>query len=307
MLSDRATLKQFLRLGSNDTSQDNLLDLLLVIADRAVKLWTKRDLETSVYTEYKNGTGTQRLVLKHRPVRSYRLTGTLSSGSTTVSGLSSTTNLSVGMPAIATGIPAGTTVASIPSSTSVALSQAATASGSASILFGIACWLDAAGYYGDGTGAFASTTQLTLGSDYGLERDDNGLSQSGILVRLSGGPSGAVVDWPWGWRKGTLTARMPPAWTEGMGNIKVVYAAGLGAGASEGSSLPATTTLPKELTFATNAIAAFLRAVTPAGVPVQMDEMVTQVSTLLDHPSPQEAPEIGTARGILRSYREMTF
>ncbi|HYE85703.1 MAG TPA: VCBS domain-containing protein, partial [Vicinamibacterales bacterium] len=55
------------------------------------------------------------------------LAGNTSNSSTTLSGLSSTSNLAVGMAVSGTGIPAGTTITAIPSATSVILSAAATA------------------------------------------------------------------------------------------------------------------------------------------------------------------------------------
>jgi hypothetical protein len=57
--------------------------------------------------------------------------GTTTSGSATVTGISSTSSLAVGMAVSGTGIPAGTTVAEVTSSTAVRLSAAATATGSA--------------------------------------------------------------------------------------------------------------------------------------------------------------------------------
>jgi len=58
-------------------------------------------------------------------------TGNLTSGSTTVSSLSTTSDLSVGMPLNGVGIPFGTTVASIVNSTTITISTGATASGTA--------------------------------------------------------------------------------------------------------------------------------------------------------------------------------
>jgi hypothetical protein len=61
------------------------------------------------------------------------MTGTLTSGSPTVTGLSSTTGLFAGDSVTGTGIAAGTTIASVDSSSQITLSQKATASGSPSL------------------------------------------------------------------------------------------------------------------------------------------------------------------------------
>ncbi len=62
------------------------------------------------------------------------LTGT-TNGTTTISGLSSTANLSVGMVVSGIGIPAGDTIATIPSTTTLTLTTAAMASGTPSLTF----------------------------------------------------------------------------------------------------------------------------------------------------------------------------
>lgn len=61
--------------------------------------------------------------------------GTLATGSPTVTNLAQTSDLSVGVPVTGAGIPAGTTIASIGSSTSVTLSQNATSSGAGTLNF----------------------------------------------------------------------------------------------------------------------------------------------------------------------------
>lgn len=80
-------------------------------------------------------------------------------------------------------------------------------------------WVDNAGYYGDPASAFGSSTLLTPGVDYTLDRQkDAEPSLTGIVFRL-----GTV--WPIQQRVGMysrLTADIHPAF----GNIKVIYDAG---------------------------------------------------------------------------------
>jgi hypothetical protein len=92
---------------------------------------------------------------------------------------------------------------------------------------GLTVYLDSAGYWGQGSGAFASTTALTAGSDYALRIDEPeaSRSKSGILVWLGG--SAESSGWP-SWRStGLLTPGIVQSgWPVGQGNIKLVYTAG---------------------------------------------------------------------------------
>ena len=62
-------------------------------------------------------------------------TGTLNSSNITVTAMTSTLNIAIGMYVSGTGVPSGTTVASIVSPTSITLSQAATITGSPTLTF----------------------------------------------------------------------------------------------------------------------------------------------------------------------------
>lgn len=310
MLSDRTKLKVFLRIQSSDTSQDTLLDQLLVVADRIVKAHVRRDLETTLYTDFYDGQGVRDLVLRQRPVRGFWRTGTLTSGSAIVTGLSDTSDLLVGTPCVGTGVPSGTVISTIGSSTQVTLSASATASGSASLHWGLACWVDPSGFYGDRSGAFASTSEQTLGTHYALLRDAaGGISKKGLLRRLAGIVLGGLgpTDWPWGWPTGPLAARADPVWPRGTGNVKVVYLAGYGVGASVGGSMPASSTLPAELTYCVNAIAGVLRGMTPAGAPINVNALAQHLADMLGRPVVGESAEISTVRGVLTSYVEHTI
>ncbi len=99
--------------------------------------------------------------------------------------------------------------------------------------------LDQNGNYGDGPDAFPADSELTLGVDYVLVRDEPryagaGKSKSGIVRRVGGITTGAMFwDYPGPWqglRKGTLTASRAPYWSYGNGNIQVIYVAGFAPG-----------------------------------------------------------------------------
>ena len=81
-------------------------------------------------------------------------------------------------------------------------------------------YFDPAGYYGDPSTAFASTTQLIEGTDWALVRDNNSASDcshTGLIVRM-----GYIWPRPAVRTQGLLALSRGP----GNGNIKVTYLAG---------------------------------------------------------------------------------
>lgn len=83
--------------------------------------------------------------------------GTLTNGTNTVSGLSSTLDMWVGMPVEGVGVPAGTTIASIPSASAITLSANATVSGAQALTL-----------FPFGYGAGGSATTFGVPDDRGL-------------------------------------------------------------------------------------------------------------------------------------------
>lgn len=154
-----------------------------------------------------------------------------------------------------------------------------------------AVYLDAMGFYGDGANAFPTNSLLVSGKDYILRRDGtNGASESGLLQRLGGGWTGAILDWPAEWRRGTLTARVPPVWSIGSGNVKVLYTAGY-------------QTIPDDLKLATLQLA------------IQVYKFRKRGGLLLQHERLGDydyqllalAPDLGTTRQLLSRYREVAI
>lgn len=252
MLSDLPSLKTAARIQTADTSEDNYLTSLLLIADRAVKLWCKRDLETQPYVEYLNGSGTEAIALPQRPVWSVQRVN-----------------------------------------------------------------MDSKGFAGQGQGAFTGKDMVS-GTDYMLSIDSpDGSSRSGLLYRLSIGFIGDVFAFPWDYyRRGSLTARLSPAWPRGYRNLLIAYTAGLGIGAAPpvagtnptGGTLPAGTTLPPELTHAVNAYALWLRSLMPVGTPLDTGTMNETAANVLSGKAPGgDTPEVSSVRALLRRYREVSL
>lgn len=165
--------------------------------------------------------------------------------------------------------------------------------------------LDAGGLFGKGDDAFPASSQLTEGTEYVLQYDPTGnaTSKSGLLIRLGGGIAGTPLSafWPWEYRRGSLTARYPPCWPEGLGNIKVVYEAGYGI-----DPVAAGGTLPEDLTLAANQVVALVLRNARYGGMIQGESMGQYSYNLAPYITQalNDIPELGSARQILSRYRE---
>ena len=290
-----------LLLGVSDASQDVPLSLALAAADGVAKAYCKRDLERRVYTEYRDGPGTPDLVLRQRPARVYLLAGNLTAGSAVVTGLSSTSDLAAGLPAsLYDHVASGSTVASVDSPTQVTLSAAATRTGAAqTIAFGIAAWVDAAGFYGAGVQPFAARQEVFHGRDYVLTLDGGPTSgKSGLLRRLGGGPALARQgDWWWPLApggRGTLTARLPSAWAPGVGNIKIAYTAGYTAAE-----------VPADLKLAVGELAVWIYRYAPQGGVLVVGEHYEDFGYQLG--KLHSEPDLASVRQILTRYRSVSL
>lgn len=341
MLTDYQTVKEAIGVPSTDTSQDAKIQLLTSAADAVVKQYTKRNLETQAgiveYPLLRNGA--ESLVLQETPVLCYRLNGNITNGSPTITGLSSVSNLLVGMPVIqAFGqngpatqpFPNGATIQSI-DTTNIAVTltgncSAATQS-NVSFIFGLALWLDIRGNFGDGIGSdvsgpFAASTLRYLGRDYSLQRDQSdGTSMSGKLTYLSGwwGLSGAGIGGAWGWNGLSgygwmdgggvpLSAQPRPQYPSyPPGCVKVIYAAGYGIGATMCGQMPPNTTIPADLTAATSLLAVWMWNNADTGGMLISNESYqgysSSIAPAID--ALKTAAELGSIRQILSRYRKV--
>jgi hypothetical protein len=316
MLTDLPTLKTYLRI--TDAGQDSQLEGIITGADLIVKRYCKQQLEMQVQTRFVSGHGQHELAMRQVPIQAPRFTATLTNGSNTVtiaSGLPNPGALLAGMPVIAlvtqtqgtagnysTAIPVGALIGVVNATagtfTMVDLNGNpvnATASGTFTLLCGLTVYLDLNGMGGDGPGSFAPSTQLIIGVDYALRRDQpDGSSKSGILYRLSQSIVGGNLAgfWPSDLRRGSLTMRLPPVWEPGIGNIKVVYTTGYPAGSTP------------DLTLACNMVCQWLRVTTPHGTPIQSESMGNYLWQLMNRQK-SEAAEVGTIRDILSHYRDV--
>lgn len=167
-------------------------------------------------------------------------------------------------------------------------------------------YLDAGGFYGQGSGAFAATTLLTSGTDYYLAHDGylNGASCSfsARLVRRSGTVSGSTVFPPDDSMQPMGSLSYPyrqPVWTPGEGNIKVSYTAGYAA-----------SVMPGELVQAVNQLAAWMRNNTAlGGLPIQQESLGDYSYQLSQGAfgSLNAHPDLGTTRQLLARFRRLTI
>ncbi len=143
----------------------------------------------AVITNWVSGQGEPELVCPQWPVYAPVLTGTTTSGSPVVTGLSSTTGLFVNQSVSCPNFPTNgslVSIASVNNATQVTLNQNATASGSTTLAFDLAVWQNDQGYWNSMPGAYPQTNQLVGGGDYALMRDmPDGSSESGILYRIA--------------------------------------------------------------------------------------------------------------------------
>lgn len=160
--------------------------------------------------------------------------------------------------------------------------------------------LDSRGFFGRGVDAFASDTLLTEGVDYVLKYDDpeGGRSQSGILLRISGGahPNDSYF-WPAQQPQGTLTARVSPYWPRGIGNVKILAVAGY-------------QTVPEDLAAACHMLAVWLwKNIPRGGVPLGSERFEEYGYSLAVNAlrTGTGGPEIGTIRGLLAPYKERSL
>jgi hypothetical protein len=336
-----------MRIKSTETSLDLYLAQRLQAADRMAKQFCKRNLETQNYLAFESGQEQTELAIAERPIQCPVFSGTLTNGSPVVTGLvsllpypiatngttlSGTQNLIVGMPAAvcaSTGknttlaaLPINTSILTVDSPTQVTLNNSAAQSGSFNLVFGIDVYLDLQGWAGDAAGSFAAPTQLMLGLNYIIRRNKRNtpaFSTSGLIQRISGGP--LTAGW-WGFGGiqsslgspvAALSATPVPRWTAGFENIKVAWTAGLGVGAAPpsaanpfGGTLPALTTLPFELADALCKMVTWDRLATPVGIPANQETWAKGTAAQINAIT-TDNPELTTARGILRSYREMSM
>lgn len=144
---------------------------------------------------------------------------------------------------------------------------------------------DQASYFGTGTDPFPAASLLTQGVDYALDVDKDGISHSGILLRLN-------CTWyevPRAVYRGYLTPEITPAF----GSIKVVYSAGY-------------STIPVDLQYAVAYLVAFMRRTVPIGGVLQSETIGDYSYDLGRKPLPGYHPEIGTIRQLLSRYRDIS-
>jgi hypothetical protein len=127
----------------------------------------------------------------------------------------------------------------------------------------IRAFVDEAGYYGQTSGGFASTSELTYGDDFFLKIDQSdGTSRCGILVRRG-------RHWP----QPNVRTRglLAPFIGEGYGCVKVIYTGGY-----------TVDTLPAAIRGACNLLVARMRYIYPLGMQIGSESYEERHISLVD-------------------------
>jgi hypothetical protein len=229
-LTTPAAVKVLLGVAEDETADDAMLTQVIAWLSAAVEEQCDRTFGVATYTEFLSGTDQPWIVLKNRPVRIYQKTGTLTSGSATITALSDVNGLATGQPVVAVAaipdnglpiVPVLSTLLSVNSSgLSAVMSAAATVSGTFTLSFGVSVLYDESAAYGQAPMGFAPRTLLQPGTDWALKIDqpDGVTSRSGMILNLDFGL------WPKQtfWTSGLISGGPGPA----LGTIKVHYQAG---------------------------------------------------------------------------------
>lgn len=141
---------------------------------------------------------------------------------------------------------------------------------------------DTGAYYGEASGAFASTTLLTAGTQYCLLRDNGDKAEQslgGILLRLGG-------VWPAGSEqlRGMLTTSPAP----GLGNIKVTYNAGYAV-------------VPADVRRAVAKLVAEIRV--SAGQPSDIQSESLDYYSYSKMSADEQAKALTSVKGLLKRYK----
>lgn len=171
-------------------------------------------------------------------------------------------------------------------------------------------YVDANGYWGQGSDPFPATTLLVAGTDYALIRDEKaGATRSiaGMVRRLASSIAGS--GWYGGapmYPGGTLTnfGRSKPVWPVGEGNIKATYVAGFT------SLTSATNPVPPAVQQACAMLAVWIKRSTPYGGFSSVSESLSKYSVSFGQLAQSAgnalaaAGELGSVRQALSRYRE---
>ena len=216
-----AILKTRLQVPSSDTSQDATLSALITQVSALVEADLHRTFAQTNYTEVYEGTGSQWLPLRQKPLLASCVAATTTLDSAILPYTGTAGTLAVGMATSDSQgvIPSGATINSIGSG-SVTLSAVALGTGATQVTFGVSVWEDLSAAYGSGFTPFAPTCLLLPGVDYAPRLEQNGIGQGGMLFRINGTWVRPLV------RQGGSLARSIPGPLYGNGNYLVCYTAG---------------------------------------------------------------------------------
>jgi hypothetical protein len=291
------------------------LNDLLGEADAGIKLWCKRALELSAYTEFHSGDQTRDIILRQWPC----LVGNtqVAAGSNGAVLPQATVNVvstsgfhqgtgsdpSQALPSVA--LQTGVSTYSVITYTGTTATSFTGCSGGTGTLssatglnncFSPCVFFDPGGYWGQAPSAFAPGTLLVLGVQVVVDTDDSQgkISERGLLRRIGGSGAGFVGFYPENFYSGKLGAYRLPMWPRGDGNLKVLYSAGHQLGK-----------IPLPLQNACKQLVAWMARNNPAGAPLASESLGGYSYSVLGQG--EAIPEIGSICRILARYREPSW
>lgn len=145
-------------------------------------------------------------------------------------------------------------------------------------------WIDGNGFFGQASGAFASTTEKTFGVDFFLKvSDGSGISRSGILVAKGGWPKPSYRQGGW------LSPFIGPAF----GNIKAVFYGGW-----------TLDTLPSSFRTACNLLVARMAYLFPLGIELSSESFQERSISVVNS---DKAGLLALARPLILQHKNWSF
>lgn len=304
-LIDKPTLLKVPGMQALDSAFPGFIgDVLIPAADRAIKRFTKRDLEQTSYSEFYSGNGQQNVVIRQFPVLSARTTVAAASDGdalpTATVNVADTTGFAAGGGKLA--VQTGKTTRTVVGYTGLTATTFTGCSGGTGTLatgYSVGTPVvryDQNGYWGQGVNAFPDPP-LVQGTQFAVVLDSGGrTSNRGLLQRLGFGPGMPFWGSPWfggfgGTYGGKLAASRMPAWSLGQGNIRIDYAAGYSP-------------VPADLAYAAGMLVSWMARNMPTGRPMQSESYEAYSYSIMSAAASGDLKDLSQVGQIILAYRD---
>jgi len=313
MLTDIVQVQAIVGMSNQAAAPVAWLNTLIGAASQAIKTYLKRDIELTSYIEYHNGNTQRDIICRQFPVLAAQTQ--IAAGSDGLALPQATINVNstagfcggtFGNPnaqpptiSIQTGINTYTTV-TYTSTTPTSFLGCSGGSGTMSMqpnlnaVFTPVVWYDPQAQSGQAPNAFATGTQLVMGTQYMVVVDKGpNVSHRGLIRRIGGQGAAFVGFYSQDLFSGKLSAHRLPSWTRGDGNIKVAYSAGYNP-------------VPFDIQYACSMLVAYMVRNMPSGGPLESETLGAYSYHILNL-NQTDVPELGSIARTLAPYRESSW